>query len=235
MIFRYTGRQWVLLLVGSILSVVGIGVGIPFCWGLPSDIAISLNRREVTGQVLRNERASYTVNDESPTVVRYRYEYGGRSYESSSDVFSGAPPTLAEAGAGTVTVELAAFHPTYSRIAGTRNSLFGAFALLAFVLPLAGGLLLFFAIRSNRRETRAFVDGVPALARVVSVGEDRSTMINGKHPLVMSWEFRVDGEVYEGSLSSMRHLDLEQFLDAKDIVVLYDPEQPQINTIYIAG
>jgi hypothetical protein len=231
LIFRYTGRQFVLALVGAIFLVVGLGLLVPFCWGLPSDFAIALSKREVTGQVLRTQGASYTVNDESPTTVFYRYEYGGQAYESSSDIFAASPPL--EAARGTVTVELAAFHPAFARIAGTHNSFFGAFSLFVLVFPLLGGLLLTLAIRSNQREIRAFVHGEPVLAQVVSVGEDHSTLINGKHPLVISWEFRVGGEVYAGSLSSMRHLELEEFLDAQELVVLHDPERPQINTLYV--
>ena len=235
LIFRYTGRQFVLALVGAIFLVVGLGLLVPFCWGLPSDFAIALTKREVTGQVLRTQRASYTVNDESPTTVFYRYEYGGQVYESSSDVYAGAQPSPSdiEAGRSAVTVELAALHPAFARIAGTHNAWFGVFALPVLLFPLLGGLLLTFAIRSNRREIRAFVHGEPVLARVVSVGEDHSTSINGKHPLVISWEFRVGGEVYAGSLSSMRYLELEEFLDAQELVVLHDPERPQINTLYV--
>jgi hypothetical protein len=235
LIFRYTGRQAIFLLVGLIFSVVGIVLSVVFMWGLPSDIAIALAKREVPGQILRAGRTSYTVNGESPTSVCYSYEFGGRRYEASSDILPGSPLDLAaaEPGHGKVTVELAAFHPASARIAGTTNSFFGAFGLLALVFPLVGGLLLAFAIRGNRREIRAFTHGVPVLARVVYIGEDRSTRINQRHPLMISWEFEVGGEVYEGSLSTMRRLEFEELLDAKEVVVLHDPSKPQINTLYV--
>ena len=235
LIFRYTGTQWVLRLVGAIFVAIGIPLVVPFVWGLPSDVAISLDKREVPGRLLRVARASYTVNDESPTRVFYSYEFGGKRYQADSDVFSDSKFSLADAeqAEGPVPVEVAAFHPAYARIAGTRNSVFGPLALLTLIFPLLGGLLLFFAIRSNRREIRAFVHGVPTLAKVVSVGEDGSTSIHGKHPFVVSYEFKVDGEAYAGSLSSMLHLDLEEFLAADEVVALYDPQRPQINTLYV--
>ncbi len=235
LIFRYTGRQFALALVGAIFLVVGLGLLVPFCWGVPSDFAIALAKREVTGQVLRTQRASRAVNDESPTTVFYRYQYGGRAYESSSDVFAAAQPSRSdlEAGRSAVTVELSALHPACARIAGTHNAWFGVFGLPVVLFPLLGGWLLTLAIRSNRREIRAFVYGEPVLAQVVSVGEDHSTSINDRHPLVISWEFRVGGEVYAGSLSSMRHRELAELLDAREVVVLHDPERPQINTLYV--
>jgi hypothetical protein len=235
MIFRYTGTQWVLRLVGAIFVAIGIPIIIPFVWGLPSDIAIALDKREVPGRLLRVARATYTINNENPTRVFYSYEFGGKLYQADSDVFSYSKFSLpdAENAPGVVPVEVAAFHPAYARLTGTRNSAFGPFALFTLTFPLIGGVILFFAIRSNRREIRAFVHGVPALAKVISVGEDGSTEINGKHPLVVAYEFRVGDEVYAGSLSSMKHLELEEFLDAEEVVVLYDPQRPQINTLYL--
>jgi hypothetical protein len=57
--------------------------------------------------------------------------------------------------------------------------------------------------------------------------------INGKHPIRLAWEFEVDDEIYDGSLSSMHHLELAEFSDIGEVVVLHDPQRPQINTLYV--
>jgi hypothetical protein len=235
-IYKYTGSQFVLLLVGVIFLIVGVGLAVPFCWGIPSEIAISLSKRVVAGRVLRTGRAGYTVNDETPTRIWYRYEVDGRAYEASSDTLDAAGLGLAgpELAQSEVRVEAASFHPAFSRIAGASGSFFGYFGLFTLIFPILGGALTFFAVRSNRREIFAYVNGVPATARVVFVGDDTSTTINGRHPMKIEWEFRVGSEVYSGSISSMRVLELEEFLEAKEVVVLHDPERPEINTLFVA-
>ncbi len=42
-----------------------------------------------------------------------------------------------------------------------------------------------------------------------------------------------DGEVFEGSLTSMKLLELEPFERAEQVVVLYDPADPRCNTLYV--
>jgi hypothetical protein len=109
----------------------------------------------------------------------------------------------------------------------------GLFGLLLFLFPAVGGLLVLLAVRSNRREIRAFVHGTPTLARVVYAGDDLSTTVNGRHPYKVAWEFRVEGDVYEGSLTSMKLLELEPFGKAREVAVLYDPADPSCNTLYV--
>jgi hypothetical protein len=222
--------------VGGIFFALGVLMMIPLLWGLPSDLAIVVGKHVVPGQVLRVGKASYSVNRRTPARIHYRYQYAGNEYESYSDAFdpqdiglTEEPPTDA-----TLNVQVSGLWPGCSRLEGTHNWVVGPLGLVFLLFPLLGGSLLFFSIRSNRREIRAFVHGVPITAKVVSVGEDRSTTINGRHPLQIAWEFRMNDEVYSGSLSTMLHLDLEEFLAAQEIVVLYDPGRPEINTLFIA-
>ena len=64
-------------------------------------------------------------------------------------------------------------------------------------------------------------------------GQDQTTIINGRHPFLMRWEFNTEAGAFQGSLSSMRLLDLKAFGDAEQIVVVYDPKDPKINTLYV--
>ena len=111
--------------------------------------------------------------------------------------------------------------------------MFGYGALFVLLFPILGLVLAFFAVRSNRREIRAFVHGEPARAKVVFFGADRSVQINGRNPIRLSWEFRVAESIYSGSLSSMSMLALEDLGKAEEIVVLYDPADPAVNTVWV--
>ncbi|MBI5546253.1 MAG: hypothetical protein HY901_20375, partial [Deltaproteobacteria bacterium] len=124
--------------------------------------------------------------------------------------------------------------PEISRIVGQMHNTFGLFGLLAGIFPLVGATLLGFAIRSNRREIRAFTHGAPALARVVFSGLDRAVKVNGRHPFLVRWTFQAEGGAWTGSISAMDQGRLEGIFDAGEIVVLYLPGAPQVNTVWVA-
>ena len=111
--------------------------------------------------------------------------------------------------------------------------MFGYGGLFVLLFPVLGLVLAFFAVRSNRREIRAFVHGEPARAKVVFFGPDRSVQINGRNPFRLAWEFRVAERIFSGSLSSMSMLALEDLGKAEEIVVLYDPADPEVNTVWV--
>ena len=102
------------------------------------------------------------------------------------------------------------------------------------LIPTVGALLIFFTVRSNRREIRAFIHGQPIAARVVFAGTDTRIRMNGRNPFVVRWEFTVEGRVYKGSLSSMSRLLLLPLMKQKELTVLYLPDNPRINTAYVS-
>jgi hypothetical protein len=230
LIFRYQGAQLVVLLVGAIFSVVGVILCAGLCSGLVGELTLSLRGRPATGRVI-GTRLNYnvTVNGQHPTLIRFRWDDAGqvRSAESSTRDFD----LLAAATVGAeVPIEVAG---DWARVRGASYSMMGLWSALFLMFPALGFTLVFFAVRSNRREIRAFTDGQPILARVTYSGYDRSTRINGRSPLQLRWEFKVNGEIYDGSISSMSTLLVEDQMDKKEVVVLYDPMNPRINTIYV--
>jgi hypothetical protein len=48
----------------------------------------------------------------------------------------------------------------------------------------------------------------------------------------MRWSFEADGDTFIGSLSTMHYLDLA-LATAKHVVVVYDPADPRVNTLYL--
>jgi hypothetical protein len=134
---------------------------------------------------------------------------------------------------GAIAVEYSSLNPAWGRITGETYSTFGYLGGLSLLFPAIGILLLYLAIRSNRREIRAFTQGRPALARVTFRGQDHSTTINGRHPFLLRWEFQTETGIFRGSISSLKLLDIKVFGEAEQIVVLYDPEDPKANTIFV--
>jgi hypothetical protein len=194
------------------------------------DAAIELSRREAVGTILMAEtNRSVKINGQRPTKVRFAYDGGPTRWEGESNSFEVAPGQT-----GPVEVEYAALNPAWGRITGETYSTFGYWGLLSLLFPALGGFIAYFAIRSNRREIRAFTRGLPVLARVTFRGQDHSTKINGRHPFLIRWEFMTDKGLYKGSISSLKLLDIKAFGEAEQVVVLYDPDDPKANTLYVS-
>jgi hypothetical protein len=233
LIFAYAGAQKVLLIVGVAFLLIGLVMTIPLNWGLPVDFAITFASKRVDATVRgTKENHSVTVNGEHPTIISYEYQIGGAPFRGSSSTRDERILALAQPG-GTIPVETSRLRPGWSRVAGTTYSMLGYLGLLLLLFPGIGAVILIFVIRANRREIRAYRHGVPVVARVVSTGKDYSTSINGQHPFLIRWEFRVGDEIYEGKLSSMSLLAIEDLMDKDEVAVLYDQENPRINTVFL--
>jgi len=234
LIFRFQGADKVFLLVGVIFTAVGLGLTIPFCWRVPSDLAIAAGGHERHGRVLsREEDRSTTINGRHPVVIRFAYSVAGTRYEAQSSTIN-REVMRAAAADETIPIQVSGLNPQWARVAGTTRSIFGYFGLLALIFPLLGLLIGGLAVRARRRAIRAFVYGTPATAKVVGFGPDANTRINGRNPFQVSWECRVEERIFSGSLSSMTMLALEDLGKAAELVVLYDPADPSINTAWVA-
>jgi len=229
LVFGYRGSQGVALVMGSCFLVLGLILALVFCWGLPVDAAISLGRREAPGRILAAElNRRVKINGRRPTKVVFEYEAAGATWTGETNSF-----TIRPGQAGPVQVEFAALRPAWGRLAGDTYCTFGYFGLLTLLFPGAGALLARSAVRSNRKEIRAFTQGLPAMARVTFRGHDSSVTVNGRHPFLMRWEFQAGGGVFQGSISSMKLQDIKPFGDAAQVVVLYDPADPGSNTLFV--
>jgi hypothetical protein len=100
--------------------------------------------------------------------------------------------------------------------------------------PTVGAILFLWAVRSRRRAIAAFTDGHPTTARVTYAGENRKVRINGRHPLIVRWEFTVAGQPFDGALSSMSRELMSDLMSQKELTVLYDQMNPSVNTVWIA-
>lgn len=230
LVFRYQGAQKILLLCGVIFMAAGLPLGVVFTRGVGADLYLSANGSRTGGTVISvREVTNVTVNDEHPWEVRFAYQRDGRQLEGVSSTTDTSIIEAMAPGTG-VNLEVAG---EYARVEDTHLSVFGPFGLFALVFPLLGAWLVFFAVRGNRREISAFTHGVPARANITFAGYDGSTEMNGRHPFKVAWEFAVQSQRFEGSLSSMEASDLSQFAGAPELVVLYRREDPRINTAYI--
>jgi hypothetical protein len=50
----------------------------------------------------------------------------------------------------------------------------------------------------------------------------------------LAWEFvGADDEIHDGGVSSMHLLELEPFAKQGEVIVLHDPANPRLNTLFV--
>jgi hypothetical protein len=223
-------------ILGLSFMLAGIPFVLAFCWGLWVDVSLDfLGREELHAVVTRSElRKDIRYNKRHPTEIHFRYEVGGASFDSSSLTLDGALIREAQPGAR-LPVEVAHVNPRWARLPGATYSIFGYFGAFAVVFPIVGFGMALGSWRSNRREIHAFTYGIPAAAKVIFRGANRSTRSKKRHPHEVRWSFEAeDGRTYEGSISHMDKRVLDEALPGDELVVLYDRTRPTTNTAWIA-
>ncbi len=232
-VYRYQGSQKVTLIIGVVFMLMGSLFGLIFCWGLPVDIALGLSGEATTGTVVATEtQGSVKVNGRHPTLIHFRYQVKGAWQEGSSSSLDTALLRKATPGQ-TVPLEYLPAMPSWVRVTGSTYSTFGYTPMFVLLFPFVGFLLAFGAVRSNSREIKAFVRGTPVVARITYQGADTSTKMNGQHPFMIRWSFDVNGRAFTGSISHMSAQALRPLCMGEQIVVLHDPANPAINTVYV--
>lgn len=254
LLFKYAGSQKVMLVLGLAFLLIGTLFSVIFGRALPGQIAllISSERVPVTvteAEVLRNT----TINGHHPVRIHFEYEVDGARHESSSSTIDGAvnarvqialgadgPQPLAERPTSDTDAlptaffaEVSTIRPEWAQLEGTNYGVFPPWTAFVFLFPTIGLIVFVLAVRSNRREIRAFTRGKPTSGQVVSAGLNRSYTINNRHPYEVRWEFSIDGTTYEGKLSSMKMTALADMHEGSDVVVLYDPNNPKVNTVFL--
>lgn len=174
-----------------------------------------------------------TFLGEHPYQIFYQYEWDGASYEYSSYTYDES--LLQQYGIDSpVEIEILSIFPAWSRIKGLSLNMFPyGIDYLILIFPVVGALMTFKAIQSNRREKKAYRDGIATVGDITFIGYDESATMNNRNPYGIQWEFGVNDQTYTGSLN---HMDPEKFKDfesEKQLIVLYDINNPKINTIYL--
>jgi hypothetical protein len=105
------------------------------------------------------------------------------------------------------------------------------FLLLGLVfLGIAGGVLVW-----RYKETQKVVNvlrvGEATRGTIVETQENFSIRINGRYPWVIRYQFQVNGESYEGMVSTLNPVG-EKLQVGKAVCILYLQTAPQWNSIY---
>jgi hypothetical protein len=232
-LYRYQGAQVVFLMLGLGFFVMGGAAFVLINRDLPADLALDSSARSDTGVVIETALDLHTkVNNRHPTIIRFRYRVGAEELIGESSTRDPALIAAARPG-GEVPIEISPSNRLNARVRGTTMSSMGKAGLAFLGMPTLGALFALLAIRSNRRGRRAYTVGKAVIARVTSSGWDRRVRINGRNPWRIAWEFTAESRPYKGAISALNVELLGELPQQKELIVLYDPANPRINTAFV--
>lgn len=114
-------------------------------------------------------------------------------------------------------------------VIGVSFLLFGA---LVFII---GGGLLYIRYQEKQKVIHVLKYGQSVRGEVTGVEENLMVRINHRHPWIINYQFRANGQVYSGSASTFRDPSgsvLARLQPGRPTYVLYDPEAPERNALY---
>ena len=105
------------------------------------------------------------------------------------------------------------------------------FAALGVLLFGFGIGLLIWRYQEAQKLKTVLEQGADVLGEIEYVRQILHVTVNGRHPWNIGYMFEVNGRLYQGKVTTLSQPDLSQ-RPGSDIYVLYQSENPDLNTIY---
>jgi hypothetical protein len=234
LLFTYQGWAQIKLILGGALTLVGLPMFFLCAFVLSEEFSTWQGALGVEANLIYAEKdlAEASVG-ELRYEVRYQYQQDDKTYEGSAslsvskgnEMFIGKP----------ISIKASQTVPGASRLPGIDAYSGPLILLLVMGLPFSffGLRFLLTTFLEMRRRRKAYTYGTPITATVLSAGDDLNTSINYVHPFRVTWQFEVNGKLYQGDFSSMNKAALAALVTSKALLVVYLPEQPTHNTLYL--
>lgn len=130
-----------------------------------------------------------------------------------------------------VVVEYLPFAPSVARVEGYKAHPLGGGGIRLLICPTIAAACAWYALWRYRRTNRILRHGTPILASIESCrAKTRFLRSNDNN---VSWEFFVAGQRYTGGLVTGEAFDLSAVGWPNHVLVLYLPENPKMNTLWI--
>lgn len=105
------------------------------------------------------------------------------------------------------------------------------FAIIGPLFLIVGAVIGLWRFRQARQVVRVLREGQATEGQISEVRENYSVSVNGRHPWVISYQFRREGRVYEGRVTTLNSpgADLQA---GKRASILFLPNAPEHNVLY---
>jgi hypothetical protein len=105
------------------------------------------------------------------------------------------------------------------------------FLLLGLALLGIGGVVLNWRYKETQKIIDVLRGGEATSGKIIEIQENYSVRINGRYPWVIRYQFQVNGQNYEGKVSTLNPVG-ENLQAGKAVCILYLQTAPQWNSIY---
>jgi hypothetical protein len=105
------------------------------------------------------------------------------------------------------------------------------FTLLGILLFGAGAAVAILRYQEAQKILMVLRVGEPVEGQIAQVDENLGVEINGRHPWVIGYQFRVDGQTYAGQVSTLNPPG-PALQPGQPACVLYLPQIPRLNVLY---
>lgn len=105
------------------------------------------------------------------------------------------------------------------------------FLCLGLVFLSIGGGVLTWRYQRAQKVVNVLRNGASTQGRIVEITQNYAVRINRQHPWVIRYQFQVNGQSYEGQVSTLKQ-PRQQFQVGSVVSILYLAEAPQWNSIY---
>ena len=99
------------------------------------------------------------------------------------------------------------------------------------IFAVIGGGMLYAGIREALGKIRPYERGLAATGEVTEIYRDRSTVVNGRNPWAVHYQFNIGTEAYEGRAITWKYAPAIQEVGNR-VWVLYLPDDPEQNVLY---
>ncbi len=103
---------------------------------------------------------------------------------------------------------------------------------LGLLFLVVGGGLLFWKYGQARQKLAIYQHGEATLGEIISVQENYSVRVNGRHPWIISYRFQAVGQTYEGKYWTLENAGAS-YHPTQQAYILYKLDNPAQNTLYI--
>jgi hypothetical protein len=105
------------------------------------------------------------------------------------------------------------------------------FAVLGLLFLAGGGSLLIWRYGQAKATVELLREGDAALGEIVEVYQNYMVQVNGRHPWTLTYRFEVEGQEYDGKVTTLTRPDLRQ-QPGVAAYVLYARDDPGQSTMY---
>lgn len=105
------------------------------------------------------------------------------------------------------------------------------FVIIGIPIFLVGAGLLYWRYQEKQKLVNVLRHGQAVIGEVTGLEENPMVRVNHRHPWVIAYQFRANGQVYSGSVTTLNN-PTARLQPGCPSYVLFDPNAPELNALY---